>query len=382
MADKKKIRVDFRKNRSKPPRDNQWTRGFQEHGFADEATHFGERVRAKGDLSRRRTIIQTETDGNQSKPMPAADAGTAIFGKVIRVHGLHSIVQTENGTTYRCAVRRLLKSLATSERSVVATGDNVWFRPSPVVSQSDQGQEGLIERIEPRHGVLTRESQGKEHVLVANVDQLVIVMSLVEPNLKPHLIDRYLAAAEQNQLSPIVCLNKADQVDVASVQSLIGMYSQLRIPAFLTSATEDIGIEQLRQRLRNRTSVFAGQSGVGKSSLLNAVEPGLGLRVREVSEVNQKGRHTTTTSQLLRLEMGGWVVDTPGVRQLRLSRLRREDVEGLMPELRPIVAGCSFPDCTHQHEEGCRVLKALHRRQLCSQRYLSYLGMFRGDSNA
>jgi ribosome biogenesis GTPase len=379
MADKKKIRVDFRKNRSKPPRDNRWTREFQEHGFAEEATQFGERVRAKGDLSRRRTIMQTDADGDENKTMPSADVGTALLGKVIRVHGLHSIVQVENGQTYRCAVRRLLKSLASSERSVVATGDDVWFRPSPVVGQSGQEQEGFIERVEPRHGVLTRESQGKEHVLVANVDQLVIVMSLVEPSLKPHLIDRYLAAAEQNQLSPIVCLNKADQVEPDSVQQLIGMYAQLGVPALLTSALSGVGVAELRERLRNRTSVFAGQSGVGKSSLLNAVQPGLGLRVREVSEVNQKGRHTTTTSILLHLDIGGWVVDTPGIRQLKLSRLRPEEVEGLLPEMRPIVAACSFPDCTHQHEEGCSVLKALQRRQISSHRYLSYLGMFRGD---
>jgi ribosome biogenesis GTPase len=163
------------------------------------------------------------------------------------------------------------------------------------------------------------------------------------------------------------------------VQQLIGMYAQLGVPALLTSALSGVGVAELRERLRNRTSVFAGQSGVGKSSLLNAVQPGLGLRVREVSEVNQKGRHTTTTSILLHLDIGGWVVDTPGIRQLKLSRLRPEEVEGLLPEMRPIVAACSFPDCTHQHEEGCSVLKALQRRQISSHRYLSYLGMFRGD---
>lgn len=382
MSDKKKIRVDFRKNRSKPPRENQWTRGFQDHGFAEEATQFGERVRAKGDLSRRRTIMQTDFDGRQDKTMPSANAGTALLGKVVRVHGLHSIVQTADGALYRCAVRRLLKSLASSERSVVSTGDNVWFRPSPVVSQSTPELEGMIERVEPRHGVLTRESQGKEHVLVANVDQLVIVMSLVEPALKPHLIDRYLATAEQNGLSPVVCLNKADQVEPEPIQPLIGMYAQLGVPAFLTSAISGIGVAELRERLRNRTSVFAGQSGVGKSSLLNAVQPGLGLKVREVSEVNQKGRHTTTTSLLLQLDIGGWVVDTPGVRQLKLSRLRPEEVEGLMPDIRPFVAGCTFPDCSHLHEEGCSVLKALRHKQISGQRYFSYIGMFQGETNA
>src|SRR5215471_18011420 len=212
MAKTKKIRVDLRKNRSKPPRERGWTRGFQEHGYAEEATAGDERVRAKGDLSRRRTIVQEDTGstantGNEPAAMPAVDQTECIAGRVLRVHGLWSVVETDLGKQHRCAVRRLLRTLATDERNIVATGDRVWFRPA-------LNDEGLIERVEPRHGLLTRASRGREHVLVANVDQIVIVMSLVEPELKPHLIDRYLASAEQGGIAPIICLNKADLVDV------------------------------------------------------------------------------------------------------------------------------------------------------------------------
>jgi ribosome biogenesis GTPase / thiamine phosphate phosphatase len=370
---KKKIRVELRKNRTKPPRPQEWTRGFQAHGYQDEATAADERVRAKGDLSRYRTIIQDDgvaPEGSEGMPA-AADAGECRPGRVIRVHGLQSVVEAADGSLHRCAVRRLLKSLATDERSIVTTGDRVLFRDAGI-------GEGMIERVEPRHGVLTRASRRREHVLVANVDQLVIVMSLVEPALKPHLIDRYLATAQQGELSPILCLNKSDLVEHANLQPLIGAYSQLDIPTLLTSARTGEGVEELRALLKDRATVFSGQSGVGKSSLLNALQPGLSLRVSTVSEVNQKGRHTTTTAELIRLETGGWVVDTPGVRQLQLWDTIPEEVEGFFPEFRPFVALCPFPDCSHTHEQNCAVKRAVDRRQISVRRYHSYMGMFTG----
>jgi ribosome biogenesis GTPase len=378
MSKKKKVRVDLRKNRSKPPRQRNWTRGFQEHGFAEEATLGKEQVRPKGDLSRRRTIIQDDTPtapqaGQEPAEMPAVDVSACLPGRVLRLHGLTSIVETDDGRHFRCAVRRVLRTLATDERSIVTTGDRVWFLPA-----ADGG--GVIERVEPRHGILTRASKGREHVVVANVDQVVIVMSLVEPDLKPHLIDRYLASAEQGGLRPIICLNKADLVDPADYQCLIGLYSQLDIATLLTSATTGLGIERLRERLRGRQTVFSGQSGVGKSSLLNALQPGLGLHVREVSEANQKGRHTTTTAQLLRLDFGGWVVDTPGVRQMQLWDILPQEVEGFFPEMRPFVPLCGYPDCTHTHEDRCAVKQAVRRRLISAGRYLSYLGLFSGEA--
>jgi ribosome biogenesis GTPase len=377
MAKKKKVRVDLRKNRSKPPRQRQWTRGFQEHGFADEATANAERVRAKGELSRRRTIIQEETGAkpaaSEQVEMPAVGSSDCLAGRVLRVHGLQSVVETEDGRQFRCAVRRLLRTLATDERNIVTTGDRVWFRPA-------LNDEGLIERVEPRHGLLTRASRNREHVLVANVDQVVIVVALVEPELKPHLIDRYLTSAEQGGIAPIICLNKADLVDPTPYQPLIGLYSQLGISTLLTSAATGQGIEWLRKRLHDRQTVFSGQSGVGKSSLLNAIQPGLGLAVREVSDTTQKGRHTTTTAQLLKLDFGGWVVDTPGIRQFQLWDILPEEVEGFFPEFRPFVPLCAYPDCTHTHEDRCAIKRAVVRRQISEHRYASYLGMFSGEA--
>jgi ribosome biogenesis GTPase len=399
MSKKKKVRVELRKNREKPPRENDLTRAYQEGDARSEDARSGERVRAKGQLSRYRTVVQNESEAGST--MPAVDASECIRGRVIRVHGLASIVETDDGRVFRCAVRRLLKSLATDERSVVTTGDVVWLRPAGVGSRQQAAGseneetktpdeppeespaslpalEGMIERVEPRHGVLTRASRRREHVLVANVDQLLIVMSLVEPNLKPHLIDRYLAAAQQGGLKPVLCLNKSDLADVVELQPLIGLHAQLGVPVLLCSARTGFGIDRLREQLRGRATVFSGQSGVGKSSLLNAVQPGLELAVKSVSETTQKGRHTTTYAQLIKLNFGGWVVDTPGVRQLALWDAKPEEMEGYFPEFRPFVPLCNFPDCTHTHEKGCAVKDAVARRLTTLRRYHSYLGLFHG----
>jgi ribosome biogenesis GTPase len=375
MAKKKKIRVELRKNRSKPPRQRNWTGALQGDGAEADAAPARERVRAKGELSRKRTIIQEETEsaaaGHEPAEMPAVDVSVCKPARVLRVHGLASVVATDGGETLRCTVRRVLRTLATDERNIVATGDRVWALPT-------SAGEGVIERVEPRHGLLTRASRGREHVLVANVDQVVIVMSLVEPDLKPHLIDRYLASAEQGGIAPVICLNKADLADHTACQPILGLYSQLGIPTLLTSAASGLGVERLRRLLRDRETVFAGQSGVGKSSLLNALQPGLDLRVREVSEATQKGKHTTTTAELLRLDFGGWVVDTPGIRQFQLWDILPEEVEGFFPEIRPFVPLCAYPDCTHTHEDRCAVKDAVERRLISEHRYSSYLGLFTG----
>lgn len=387
---KKKVRVELRKNRSKPPRGNDLTRAYQEDAGKTDDARSTERVRAKGDLSRYRTVVQDAADATGK---PAVDAAECLRGRVLRVHGLLSIVEVDDGRVFRCAIRRLLKSLATDERNVVTTGDVVWVRPAPGGSGKEGSPErsagenlevseaeGMIERIEPRHGVLTRSSRRREHVLVANVDQVAIVVSLVQPDLKPHLIDRYLAAAQQGKLKPVLCLNKADLADLTALQPLVGAYAQLGVTVLLTSAKTGLGIGRLREQLRDRATVFSGQSGVGKSSLLNAVEPGLGLAVKSVSDVNSKGRHTTTYTQLIKLASGGWVVDTPGVRQLQLWDVRPEEVEGYFPEFRPYVALCDFPDCTHTHEAGCAVKAAIANQQISPRRYHSYLGLFRGTA--
>jgi ribosome biogenesis GTPase len=369
MDKKRKVRVDFRPNRSKPPRSRGWTRGYHAHGFAeDDSSVQDERVRAKGDLSRKRTIIADDTPAE----LPAIDASCRP-GRVLRVQGLWSMVAADDGGLYRCAIRRVLRTLAIDEHGAVATGDRVWFRPAG-------NDEGVIEHVAPRRGVLTRSSYGKEQVLVANVDQVVIVGSLAEPGLKPHLVDRYVVNAEKDRITPVICLNKADLVDLSAFQSFIGLYSQLGWPVVVTSVHSGQGIAALKALLPGRTTVFAGQSGVGKSSLLNAIEPELARKVAAVSDVTEKGKHTTTTAELIPLSAGGWGVDTPGIRQFALADIISVELEGYFPEFRPYVPLCRFPCCTHRHEEDCAVKEAVRRRRISGQRYESYWGLFAGET--
>ncbi|HEX4130615.1 MAG TPA: ribosome small subunit-dependent GTPase A [Pirellulales bacterium] len=376
MARKKKhFRTEFRKNRSPRPRQNEWTRRVQTEGTdTHEEMAADERISGKGELTRKRTVTGQETSGDETGfgVLPDVDEASCRRGRVLGVFGLNSTVEAEDGTQFRCATRRLLKTLSTEQRHVVAAGDLVWFRPSGA-------NEGIIERVEPRHGVLSRTSRGRQHLIVTNVDQLVIVASAAEPYLKPNLIDRFLVSAERNRIQPIICINKIDLIDAASLEPLVGVYSRMGYCVLLVSARTGLNVARLRQQLAGRQSVVTGQSGVGKSSLLNAVEPGFDLRVRTVSAESQKGRHTTTTARVLRLANGAYVVDTPGLRQFQLWDIVREEIGGFYRDLRPFVSRCRFPDCTHIHEEHCAVKDAVADGWLDTRRYESYCHLFTGE---
>jgi len=292
-------------------------------------------------------------------------------GRVIRAHGLVNIVEAEDGRVFPCHVRRLLKSMAIDGRNVVAVGDRVWFRPP-----EPGGDEGFIERVEARGGVVTRGYRGRRHVLAANVDAVFIVSALAEPGLKVSLIDRYLAAAEIGGVRPVIVLNKADLVDVSLYQWVVGLYTQLGYETIVTSAADGRGIDRLKSLLRQGVTAISGQSGVGKSSLLNTIQPGLNLRVNEVSDWTSKGKHTTTTAELIRLDDGGYVVDTPGLRQFELWGVLPGELEGCFIEFRPYIPLCRFPDCSHTHEHRCAVKDAVYWGWIHAGRYESYLKLY------
>jgi ribosome biogenesis GTPase len=373
MKNPKKYRVEFRKNRAERTRVDDWTRRFEEHGFEDASEAFAERIGGKGELSRRRTVIgkmvdSRETDKHVFDIQPKVDKELVLSGRVLRVHGANVAVQTEDGRIFQCVTRRILKTLSTEQRQPVVTGDRVLIRPAGKI------HEAMIELVEPRHGIISRESKHRKHVIVTNVDQILIIVSASRPAFKPNLIDRMILTAEQTGVKPIICINKVDLIEMSELQPIIGVYAQMGYKVLPLSAETGFGLDRLRRQLANRESVVTGQSGVGKSSLLNAVDTALGLRVAGLSRA-QKGRHTTTTTELHRLSFGGFVADTPGLRQFMLSDIIPEEVFGLFRDLRPYENHCHFPNCTHFHEEDCAVKDAVAEGRLDLRRYESYLAI-------
>ena len=368
---KRKIRVAFQKNRQKNPQKPDLTRRVLKEGIDAADVPSEERVRGRrGDLTRYRTIIGEEDATGEL--LRAVDDPDCLMGRVLIARGAQCIVRSDDGRRFECAVRRVVRTLARDERTAVVAGDRVLFRP---VSE----EQGVIERVEPRHGTISRGAKRRRHVIVSNVDQLLIVASAVDPPLKTNLIDRYLISAEVGGVDAIICINKTDLVEPASLMPVVGLYAQLGYDVVLASAESGAGIPRLRNLLKDRASALSGQSGVGKSSLLNAVQPGLELKTGEVSEESRKGRHTTTSASLLELEFGGWVVDTPGIRQMELWDVHPEEVAGYFPEFRPFFPRCRFPDCTHSHEQSCGIKHAVSHGLISLSRYESYLKILRGE---
>lgn len=375
MAKKKrgKVRTQFRKNHQGRVRQGDLTRDFS-HGDQDKLADVvqNERVSGKGDLTRKRTVI-----GRESTPDDVAGAnvdlnseGTArVSGRVVSVHGLKSRVLSDDGSTYDCTIRQVLKSLSIEQRNVVVAGDRVEIM---LGADTDSGVDATIEMVHPRHGIICRTSRGRQHVIAANVDYLLVIASAAQPGLKPALIDRFLLTAEQCNVRPVVVINKVDLIDADQLQQVIGVYASLGYRVIMTSAESGLNVDYLRALLQGKQTVLAGQSGVGKSSLLNAVQPGLGLAVRTVSKENDKGRHTTTASRLIPLDDGGAVFDTPGIRQFQLWDIGATEVASLMPDIRPYVSGCRYPNCLHLSEDDCAVKDAVADARIDARRYDSY----------
>lgn len=362
-----KVRVEFRRNRAKPARDKTWTRLADDNDDQAHDTPTSERVAAKGNLSRRRTVIVSE-DGTTPAPDKDLRTGTvvAMLGRIAQVD--------EGERIWPCSIRRVLRTRSIRGRNAVTVGDRVRF--GVPINRVGVEVEGVIESVEPRRGELKRVVGRREHTVVANVDQAVIVSSADLPKPKPHLVDRYIVSALHGGITPIICLNKIDLVGFAAVRRFLSVYEQLGYATLATSAVTRDGVYALRNVLKDRQSVIAGQSGVGKSSLLNVVQPGLNLKIGDIIKDTTKGRHTTTLATLIRLEFGGYVVDTPGVRSFDLSWVSPEEVEQYFVEFVDRLADCKFPDCTHTHEDACAIKRAVERGEIHPQRYDSYVRLF------
>lgn len=385
----RKVRVDFKQNRQTRQRSDDWTQRYRDNDEQLEDADLRESVRAKGDLSRKRTIL---VDDNEQ---PIVDQTHWRPGIVTRVFGQFVNVDDQQRQTWRCTIRRVLRTRLIEQRGALAVGDRVWISDHSHRHDGDPAANasGVIERVEPRKTTLSRrDRRRRQHVVVANAEQALIVASVAQPRIKPHLIDRYLIAADKGHLRPIICFNKCDLHDEGvdleaefddqherdnfaahlSINDLFHEFNQLGYRCIWTSATTGEGIPKLRDELHNKMTVLSGQSGVGKSSLVNALQPGMGLETSEVSKESEKGRHTTTLARLLRLQIGGYVIDTPGIRQFDLWDLAPGEIEAYMPEFIPRIQNCRFRDCHHTEEDGCAIVNAVDAGEISLRRYLSY----------
>jgi len=291
-----------------------------------------------------------------------------LRGQVIRLSSGFYTVQTEQGNLV-CRLRGRFKKDAAGG-DLVALGDRVWVLPLEVGS-------GIIERVEPRNRALVRKAPAirgiYQQVLLANPDQVVMIFACANPQPHLRMIDRLLVIAEQQGIPAVIVANKIDLVGLEAAREKFDLYVPVGYPVLYTSAKTGQGTEALREQLAGRLSALVGPSGVGKTSLLNAVQPALGLAVRNVSAATSKGRHVTVVRQMFPLEAGGYVADLPGLRTLALWDIQPEELDGYFPELRALVQHCQFNDCSHLNEPGCAVRAAVEDGKVRPERYESYL---------
>jgi ribosome biogenesis GTPase len=284
------------------------------------------------------------------------------------------MVKTDNGT-WQCRLRgRLKKNRRVGD--VVAIGDRV-----EIAILDDET--GIIETVYPRQRMLCRMAptpKGEyQQVIIANPDQVVLVFSCCQP--EPHfgMLDRFLVITEKQQIPALILVNKIDLLSEQAAKDMFGHYEQIGYPLYFTSAKSGRGLESLFERLRGKISVFSGPSGVGKSTILNRLLPDLELEVNEISQANQKGRHTTVASEMYALPGCGYIADTPGLKALALWDIEPEEIDAYFVDIRPLVEKCQFSDCTHIHEPGCAVIAAVARGQLHPKRYETYVRMRGSD---
>jgi len=324
-----------------------------------------------------------------TRNLPSNDQGV-VYKKYSGNYTVHA-----NGRTITCSLSKSLsKSTAGSNGKKknrqddevpdsVAVGDVVHFIEQPDGSGSITAVLPRRNRLARRGSTAVTSAHANEQVIVSNVDQVVPVFSAVQPTPRWNLLDRYLVSAESLGAPALICITKADLLAdqppsvTEEFNEILDEYRHIGYPVVLTSAVSGQGMNELQAYLAQKTNVLVGKSGVGKSSILNYLQPGLGLRVNEVSRYKDRGKHTTTHLEMFPLEFGGAVVDTPGTREFGLWNIESGDLALHFPEMRPFIGQCRFGlDCAHDEEPGCAIRQAVASAQISPRRYLSYLRLF------
>jgi ribosome biogenesis GTPase len=363
----------------------------------DEDAHFAKKYYSEDrKFFRKERRIAKTTDRSQYKKSdqdqrkkrleqegaPKVDT-SLLRGRVLGIFPEGIEVECE-GTLYRCGLKGSLKQDKNRLKNLVAVGDFARF-------EKKGDGEGTIALVEERFSILSRSdhlSRHKEQLIAVNIDQVLITTCVLSPPLKPFLIDRYIIAARKGNMDPVIVINKIDLLQkppegidpllLLSEQELyrefVQTYTSLEIPTFSISATTGEGIFALKKAMQGKTSVISGQSGVGKSSLINQITGSL-LATGEIVHKTGKGSHTTSTTHLIPLEGGGFCIDTPGIKSFGVWNLEKEEIEAYFSEIHEEKIHCKFPDCTHHSEPGCSVKVAVEEKRISPLRFASYCAL-------
>lgn len=366
-AARKKLKRNLNRN---PPRWKGWV--DQDPDAQDEAMHGGlERLMPRDEGDRRRAVEQAAFEIDHDAAEAETDSHLATEAGLVVATGVGSCRVEIDGRTVDCSLRGRLTAADTEYSNVVAVGDRV------LLSEEGDGT-GMVEEVLPRRTALSRPESFnalRQRVVVANADQILIVSSWRGPKIWLEMIDRYVIAAIRGGLEALVCVNKIDLVeDDAELQLTMQPYYELGHQVLLTSADSGTGVEELRSALAGKTTVLAGMSGTGKSSLLNAVQSGLNIRTQTISmdRGRTEGRHTTVGVAMYPLDSGGAIIDTPGVRDIAIRGVLQNELSDLFPEIAALVLACRFYNCSHGDEPDCGVLEGLESGMLARSRYNSY----------
>jgi len=301
-----------------------------------------------------------------------------VRGTVIRSTGSWYTVRLEDGTLVECRLRGRIRTHGLKATNPVTVGDCV-----TVDHASGEGSAAITAISERRNYIIRRSVNLSRvsHIIAANIDTAFVIASITSPRTSTGFIDRYLVTAQAYEIPAAVIFNKCDIYEpehTALMQELAHEYSRIGYPCIITSALTGQGVEELITAMQGKTSLFAGHSGVGKSALINAIEPGLNLKTGSISDIHLKGKHTTTFAQMHPLSFGGYIVDTPGIKEFGLIDFEKGELAMYFPEMLNLVTECQFYNCTHDHEPGCAVVAAVKRGEVSAERYRNYLNMLSG----
>ena len=302
-------------------------------------------------------------------------------GTVIKSTGSWYTIKAEEGYLIECRIKGNLRIKGIRSTNPIAVGDKVEFTEAKEENTAESKIIGLIHKIETRKNYIIRKSPNlskESHIIAANIDQAFLVVTIEYPITTTTFIDRFLVSAEAYQIPCHIIFNKTDLYNQElnqKLEELFNLYSEIGYKCLRLSAKNNEGFEDLKEVMKDKSSVFSGHSGVGKSTIINKIQPQISLKTGEISEAHFSGKHTTTYSEMYELDFGGYIIDTPGIKGFGVLEMKKEEISHYFPEMFELLNECQYYNCTHTHEPNCAVKKSVESGQIAVSRYNSYLGL-------